>query len=111
MEIGTGEQLCLPVREPFLLDNCLAFGTVPVPAGVVGFSRVAAPITRFDMATQRRGPAYLNALHDLVLLSGEYVLIPVPVSISSEDIGHFRRSVIVFHLPPPAARPSDRADS
>ena len=71
MEIGTWQELCFPIIEPFLLDHCLAFGTVSVPAGVVGVSGMAAEITRFDMAAQCGGAAYLDAPHDLVLLSGE----------------------------------------
>ena len=111
MEIGTGQQLCVPIIEPFLLNHCLAFGTVSVPAGVVGVSGMAAPVTGLDMAAQGRSPAYLDTLHDFVLLSRQYVLIPVLHPISSEDICHLRRSAIVFHLPPPSAHPSGRADS
>ena len=111
MDVGTGQQLCVPIIEPFLLDHCLAFGTVSVPAGVAGVSRMAAPIARFDMAAERGGTAYLDAPHDLALLSGEYVLIPVLHPLSAADIGPLQRCVIFFHLIPPALRPSDRADS
>jgi hypothetical protein len=72
---------------------------------------MAAPITGFNMAAECGGAAYFNAFHDLVLLSIHRSIIPVLYSISSEDIGHLRRFVIVSHLSPPAAHPSGRADS
>ena len=54
---------------------------------------MTAVITRFDMSAECCGAAYLDALHYLVLLSIDHVLIPVLFAISSEDIGHLRRSV------------------
>ena len=84
VKIGTGQQLCLPVIEPFLLDQRLALGTVSVSAGVVSVTGVPAVITRFDMSAQCCGSTELDALHYLVLLSVDHVLVPVLVAISSK---------------------------
>lgn len=83
---------------------------MPVPTGVVCILRMAAVITRFDMSAECCRTAYFNVFHYLVLLTGDYVLVPILVAILREDIGEFRRSAIIFHSRPPAADPSDRED-
>ena len=90
MEIGTGQQLCVPIIEPFLLDHCLAFGTVSVPAGVVGVLGITALVARFNMSAECCGAAYFNTFHYLVLLSRQHVLIPVLRSIAVEYISHLQ---------------------
>jgi hypothetical protein len=71
---------------------------------------MAAMITRFDMSAECCRTAYFNALHYLVLLTGDYVFLSVPVAILREDIGELRRSAIIFHFSPPAAHSLDQVD-
>jgi hypothetical protein len=44
MEILNGQEVFASGLDPFLLLQGLAFGTVPVPAGVVGYIHMAAAI-------------------------------------------------------------------
>ena len=54
--------------EPLGFGKTLAFGTVAVPAGVVGMPLLTAPIAHVDVAAQKGGSANLNGAHGTTLL-------------------------------------------
>jgi hypothetical protein len=68
MKISTGEKLGFAIIEPSLFCNDLAFGTMPISAGVVGDLFIATLVAFFNMPTQCGGAACLNMAHYLILL-------------------------------------------
>jgi len=67
MVIGHRQEFRLAVCQPLFGSHSLAFGAVPVAAGVVGDAQVGAVLTAFDMTAQRRRSAALDRRHDLQL--------------------------------------------
>jgi len=91
MEIGHRQQVGFSVLDPSFFGQCLAFGAVPVPAGVVGDADVIASITHIHMAAQSRSATGFDSMHrtemsEVHLLS---VSLSVVFSECSEDMGEF----------------------
>ena len=51
MEVPARQQLSFAIVEPTFLNQRLAFRTMPVPTGVVGYTLEGALVTLFSMAT------------------------------------------------------------
>jgi hypothetical protein len=64
MEILNGKEIITASLDPFFLGQGLAFGTVPVPAGVVRYLQMAAVIALILMTAQDRCSAELNGAHN-----------------------------------------------
>lgn len=58
-----GQEMLLLRFEPTELMAALALGTVPVPAGVVGYLAVIAAVTLIDVTAERRGTAVEDGPH------------------------------------------------
>jgi hypothetical protein len=68
MEIGDGEEF-LPARlDPLLFLQKLTLGTMPVPAGVIGYLYMAAVLALVDVSPEFRGPADLYGPHGAQLV-------------------------------------------
>ena len=70
VEIPHGQQFGLARRQPCLGCARLAFGAVPVAAGIVGDVLVRAVFTPRDMTAKRRRAAALDGAHHLELVRG-----------------------------------------
>ena len=71
MIIGHRQQLGLPLRQPILGRRALAFGAMPVAAGIVGDERVGAVLATRDMAAESRRAAALDGGHHLQLAEAD----------------------------------------
>jgi hypothetical protein len=90
MKISSGKQIFFPGFKPSLFIQALAFGTMAVPAGVVGDPQSTTMITFIHMAPKLGGAADLNSSHDTQMPHRHLVGLPVGLSIGPEDIGHFK---------------------
>ncbi len=57
--------------EPLCPRQRLAFGTMPIPARVVGVARVTTEIAGFQVPPESRGPTGFDGVHDAALREGE----------------------------------------
>jgi len=92
MEIGHRQQAGLPLGEPLLTRGALALRAVPVAAGVVGNTDVAAILARLDMTTQRCRTAQLDRGHDTTLHPAEMTVVRLGVgrTMAAKDIRHLQ---------------------
>ena len=71
MEVADRQQIGFARGEPVPCRRALAFGAMPVAAGVVGDAAVAAVLARLDMAAERGGAAGLDRRHHLQLAEAQ----------------------------------------
>jgi hypothetical protein len=64
MKILNRQKIFTAGIDPFFFGQCLAFGAMPVPAGVIGYLQMAAVVTLVLMAAKDSCPAYLDGTHD-----------------------------------------------
>lgn len=88
VEIPHGQQFGLARRQPCSCRTRLAFGTVPIPARIVGDVLVRAVFTPDDMAAERRRAAALDGAHHLQLAEADVARIgrPPGSTMGAEDI-------------------------
>jgi hypothetical protein len=79
-----GQQMLLLSFEPAELMAALAFGTVPVPAGVVGNLAVIAAVALMDVTAERRGTAVEDGSHHACLPTVET---RCRIAALTEDVG------------------------
>jgi hypothetical protein len=72
--------------DPFFLGQCLAFGTMPVPAGVVRYDQVSAVVALVPVAAQGRCPADLDGVHDPQMITGQLVRFSVNLTVLTENV-------------------------
>ena len=77
------------MRNPLLTCDPLAFGAVPVPAGIVLFLAMPAAIALVDVITVLGRTAMGNGVHHLVLSGSHGVVVSIVLPMGSEDIGDF----------------------
>jgi hypothetical protein len=70
MEILNGKEILALCLDPSFFRQCLAFGAVPVPAGVIRYLQMAAVVALVLMAAQGSAPAYLDGTHDPQMIEG-----------------------------------------
>jgi len=89
MEVADRQEFGLAGREPVPGRRALAFGTVPVAAGIVGDPPVVTVLTSFDMAAEGGRAAALDSCHDLELAEAHMARVgPAPGEpMAMEDIG------------------------
>jgi hypothetical protein len=97
MEVSAGQELRLPVVEPFFFDQCLAFRAVPVPAGVVGDTLKTAFIALFDMTAQGCGPAMLYMAHYFTLGRGCLDFFSEGFTIHAKNVSDLVSGVFCIH--------------
>ena len=86
MEVLDGQKVFTSGLNPPLFLQGLAFGTVAVPAGVVGYLDMAAAVAPVLMPSQGRGPAYLHGSHDPQMSKRQAVGASVRCAVLTEDI-------------------------
>ena len=77
MEVLDGQKVLLSGLNPLFFFQCLAFGTVPVPAGVVGYLDVAAILALVPMASKYCRPAYLHSVHGPQMTKRQGMRLPI----------------------------------
>ena len=92
VEIFAVEQLGLTLVEPLRAPQGLAFGAVPVGAGVISIPLVAAPVTAFEMAAERGSPAQFDGAQDTLLPAGQRLSMRLAklVSMGAHDVCNFQ---------------------
>jgi hypothetical protein len=60
----------------------------PHKAGVVSVTSCVAVVAFFEVATERRGTARLDGVHQTELMEGQAMLLAVPGAVGVEDAGH-----------------------
>ena len=93
VEVLDRQQLKLAGVDPGRSLTPAALGAVAVATAVVADLGVSAMVAFIDVATECRGPAFLDVRHGLVLLGGEDVRLPIVVAIGAEDIGDLELDV------------------
>ena len=85
------EQLGLSIIEPLRPGQRLAFGTVAIPAAIVGNALVATGIALFNMAAKSSGAALLDGAHGAQLPAAQRIgmLLTVGRSVPAKDVRHF----------------------
>ncbi len=93
VEILDWQEFGAPIIEPLRPSQGLAFGTMPIPARVVGVARIATEIAGFLVAPERRGPTGFDGVHDATLREGKRIAArtPVGVAVATKDVRHFKR--------------------
>jgi hypothetical protein len=84
-----GEKILVSRFDPALFSEELAFGTMPVSAGVVGYTEMSAVVALIHMTAQISAPAHLDGAHGTQLIEGQPVKLSVFRAISPEYVGYF----------------------
>src|SRR5215470_14047821 len=120
MIIGHGQQFGFPHRQPLLGRSALAFGTMPVAAGIIGDEGVGTVLTTRNVAAESRRAAALDGGHHLQLGKADMAGIGfAPEStVAAENIrdlqrwtGHETPPLMRAAQPSSSARSTDRAGS
>lgn len=90
-EIGDRQQELALNSQPFFGAFMLAFGTMPIAAGVIGEMRLPARGTGIDLPAQRFGAAVFNCPHRLAMAGQDTigVLATILGAVPPEDIRQF----------------------
>ena len=107
VEIGNRQKLVLPRSEPFPAGLPLAFGAMPVAAGIIGHTDRPAGPAALDMAAEFGGPAQLDGAHHATLDASEMAVmnLPIRLAVAAEDIRHLQSRRHGRDPISPAARP------
>jgi hypothetical protein len=87
MEVLDGQEVFASGLNPFLLLQGLAFGTMSVPAGVIGYVHMAAAVL-IPVPAKGGSPAYLNGTHGAPMMKRHPVGSSIIFTILTEDIGY-----------------------
>ena len=90
-EVGNREKEILLILKPCIGLIVLAFGTVPVLAGMIAVVVLLARVAEVDLAAESIGAALFDGLHGLEM-AGKHTtgkFLPVLGSMTEEDIGDF----------------------
>jgi hypothetical protein len=88
VEVPYRNELFNPRFEPPRLGHSLALGTVPVAAGVVERTLIAAPIATLDMSPLELGATADDGGYDSSVGKGCRVRHLVVTTMDTKDIGH-----------------------
>jgi len=88
MEILNGKKIFTAGLDPFFLGQGLAFGTVPIPTGVIRYLQMAAVVALILMAAQGGGSADLDGTHGPQMIAGQFMGFSVFRAVLTEDIRH-----------------------
>ena len=90
VKIFTLEQLCLAVLQPLGTGQRLAFGTMPVAAGVVADALLVACVAALHVAAERRCAALLDRAHHARACDTKPTGVHTPVggTMLAEDVRH-----------------------
>jgi hypothetical protein len=62
---------------------------VPITAGVIGRALIATGVTLLDVASQGRGAAALDGLHDFEMGDRQRMIAAIGLAMGAKDIGQF----------------------
>jgi len=88
MEILNGKKIFTAGLDPLFLGQGLAFGTVPIPAGVIRYLQMAAVVALVLMAAKSGGSTDLDGTHDPQMIAGQFMRSSVLRSVLTENIRH-----------------------
>ena len=98
MKIGYRQKLCFPCQNPAFLGKRLAFGAMPVAAGVVGDFLVAAFITDIHMPAEFRCPAVPNRFRGFPDMGWRILRLQIFAAILPENILHLKHWLYRIYL-------------
>ncbi len=87
-EVRQGKKERALTLQPGIGLLAVAFGTVPIPAGVIGVAQVPAVITLRDVAAKELGAAVLDVPESALLAGEQRVACPVSCAVLAEDVRH-----------------------
>src|SRR5208337_1656559 len=90
MEILNGKESFTASLDPFFFPQGLAFGAVPVPAGVIRYLQMAAVVALILMAAKGSGSAYLDGMHDPQMIAGHPMEFSINRPVLTEDVRHLK---------------------
>jgi hypothetical protein len=90
MEVFDGQQILTACLDPSLFPQSLAFRTVPVPAGVIRYLKMAAVVALVLMAAKGSGSAYLDGAHDPQMITGQLMGFSIRRTVLTEDVRHLK---------------------
>lgn len=111
VEVVDLEKLRLASLKPSSPSQRLAFGTMPVSAGVVRNDSMSTAVAFVYVTTERSSPAVLDGAHSAMLRTRHRscVLFPILRTVLPEDIGHFQRWPAHLVLPVQLSRSGSRS--
>jgi hypothetical protein len=86
MKIADIQQRAFLSVNPSLFGKRLAFGTMTVTAGIVGYSHMAAIIANIGMCPECLGAAASNGVHCFNDVTGKLMILAIAFSILGEDV-------------------------
>jgi len=91
VEVLAIEKFGLAALDPLRAGQRLALRAMPISAGAIANTLMAARITLFDLTAQGCGPAHFDGSHDAPLRCGHRpaMLFPIALAIAAEYIRHF----------------------
>jgi hypothetical protein len=87
MEVLNGQEVFASGLYPFFLLQGLAFGTVPIAAGVIGYVHMTAAIL-IPVPAKGCCPARLDGTHGTQMIKRHPVVPSIVFTVLTEDIGH-----------------------
>ena len=90
MEILNGKKILTAGLDPFFFAQGLAFGAVPVPAGVIRYLQMAAVVALILMTAEGSGSAGLDGVHDPQMIAGQPMGFSISRSVLTEDVRHLK---------------------
>lgn len=90
MEILNGEKVLTARLDPPFFPQGLAFGTVPVSAGVIRYLQMAAMIALILMAAKDSCSADLDGAHDPQMVAGQPMGFSIRRAVLTEDVRHLK---------------------
>ncbi len=98
MEVRDGKEVLGSVLDPLVFSQGLTLWTVAVPAGVIGYLPMAAPVALIHMAAKGSGSAYLNGMHGPHLTARQIMGFPIVRAVLTEYIGHLDTARCTHHV-------------
>jgi hypothetical protein len=90
MEILNGEKVFTARLDPSLFLQGLAFGTMPVTAGVIRYLQMAAVVALILMTAKNSGSACLDGAHDPQMVAGQSMGFSIRRAVLTEDVRHLK---------------------
>jgi len=86
MKILNGQKVLTASLDPLFLGQGLAFGTMPVPAGVIRYLQMSAVVALVLMTAQGSGSAELDGVHDPQMIAGQPMGFSICRSVLTENV-------------------------
>jgi hypothetical protein len=90
MKIFNWQKIFTAGLDPFFLRQGLAFGTMPVPAGVIRYRQMSTVVALVLMTTQCSRSAGLDGAHDPQMIAGQLVGFSIDRPVPAENLRHFK---------------------